>query len=147
MNLAFLKDGIQVVFYLTAIIAAFYSARTYYRNSAQERAQWLFDLYQRFYESERHKRVRLLIESGKTEFAEKEEDAELLQELDDYLNFFEFISFLLAQKRLQRNEVMAMFDYPFRKMVGDNSIMRYLAHPEYGYEGLNELLKNLSYPA
>ena len=122
------------------------SARTYWRNSAQERAKWLFELYQRFYDSDSHTEIRRMIEAGGTRFAEEEKDERLLQRLDDYLNFFEFISFLLKSGRLKKKEAMAMFDYPLRKIARDNSICRYLSRPEYGYEGLNKLLKDLGYP-
>jgi hypothetical protein len=141
------RDIVQIAFYLTAIAAAAYSARTYYRNSAQERAQWLFEMYQRFYDAPGYRDIRMRIERGQTQFAQEEKDEELLQRLDDYLNFFEFISFLVKEKRLHRQEAMAMFDYPLRQLARDNSISRYLTRPEYGYEGLNELLKNLRYPA
>jgi len=137
---------IQAIFYASGTFAALASARAYWRNSAQERAKWLFELYQRFYDSDSHGDIRRRIETGNTRFAHEEQDEQLLQKLDDYLNFFEFISFLLRSRRLKKKEAMAMFDYPLRKMANDKPIRRYLSRPEYGYEGLNELLKDLGYP-
>jgi hypothetical protein len=42
---------------------------------------------------------------------------------------------------------MAMFDYPLRRIADDNSAMRYLTKPEYGYQGLTVFLQKLRYPA
>jgi len=92
--------------------------------------------------------MQRLLESGETRFAETEEEEEedLLLKLDDYLNFFEFITFLVIQARLKQHEALAMFDYPLRLIASDNAVMRYPTRPEYGYEGLPEFVKKLSYP-
>lgn len=136
---------VQAVSYLAAGLSALIAVFTYRRNSRQERAVWLFELYQRFYDSPSHAHMRRLVESGKTKFAETEDDEELLQKLDDYLNFFEFITFLVHQGRLKRKEALAMFDYPLRLIAKDKALMRYLSRPEYGYEGLTEFVKELGY--
>lgn len=135
----------QAFSYVAAAIAAVFAASTYFRNSNQERATWLFELYSRLYDSSSHNEIRNRIESGDTKFAESEADELLLMKLDNYLNFFEFICFLVNHNRLKRSEVLAMFDYPLRRILADNSIMRYVSRPEYGYQDLTAFLKGLSY--
>jgi len=66
----------QAASYLAAAISAFRATITYARNSRQERARWLFELYEKFYESASHVRMQRLLESGETRFAETEEPAE-----------------------------------------------------------------------
>ncbi len=137
---------LQAASYIFGAASAVAAALTYRHNSRQRRATWLFELYQRFYDSASHTQMRERIEAGNTKFAEEEADEALLRQLDDYLNFFEFVTFLVREKQLQRSEALAMFDYPLRHIANDNSLMRYLTKPEYGYEGLTQFLKNLSYP-
>jgi len=81
--LSIVKEWAQPAFYLVAVLATIGSAWTYYRNSRRERARWLFDLFQHFYEGDEHKQIRKLIEAGATQFAVKENDDELLHRLDN----------------------------------------------------------------
>ncbi len=69
----------------------------------------------------------------------------MLQELDDYLNFFEFIAYLVKRNELKREEVLAMFDYPLRRVAEDKAVSKYIFRPEYGFEELRDLLKKLGY--
>ena len=137
---------LQAVSYCAAALSALFASIAYFRNSSQERARWIFELYQKFYNSDSHIGMRVRIESGNTRFAEDETDEALLRQLDDYLNFFEFVIFLVKHSRLKKAEALDMFQYPLSTIVNDNSLMRYVTRPEYGYEGLTEFLKDLSYP-
>jgi len=137
---------LQAVAYCAAALSALTASIAYFRNSSQERARWIFELYQKFYSSDSHIQMRERIELGNTRFADDEKDAALLRQLDDYLNFFEFVVFLVKHSRLKKAEALDMFQYPLSKIVNDNSLMRYVTRPEYGYEGLTEFLKDLSYP-
>jgi hypothetical protein len=140
------KEWMQPIFYLVAVLATIGSALTYYRNSRRERARWLFDLFQHFYEGDEHKQIRKLIESGKTQFAAKEEDEELLHQLDNYLNFFEFVDFLNSENILNKDDVFKLFDYPLRQIAQDAAIRKYALKKDYGYEGIKHLFAILSYP-
>lgn len=136
-----LKEWLAIGTYLAAIVAAMASWFQYHRNSRRERTRWLFDLYQRFYENPGLKNMRVRIDWGDTAFVSEEKDQQLMQELDDYLNFFEFIAYLLKRGELRRDEVLAMFDYPLHRIAADNSVSQHVGRPEYGYEGLRDLLK------
>ncbi len=140
-----IKDWIQTVSYGVGAIVALWSLRQYFRNSARERTRWLFDLYHRFYEDAALKQMRSRIDWGETSFVREETDRQLMQELDDYLNFFEFIAYLLETGELKREEILAMFDYPLRRIATDKWVCTYVQRQDYGYEGLSDLLKKLGY--
>ncbi len=140
-----IKDWVQTLSYVVGAVVALWSVAQYFRNSKRERIRWLFDLYHRFYEDAALKQMRMRIEWGDTSFATEEENRQMMQELDDYLNFFEFIAYLVKRNELEREEVLAMFDYPLRRIAKDNAVSKYIARPEYGYEELRDLLKELGY--
>lgn len=145
MTLSFVRDSVQICAYAIGALAALFSIYQYKRNSRRERARWLFELYERFYERAELKEMRQLIEEGKTDFAAQENDLQKLQRLDDYLNFFEFIAFLRRKKELNTADVRDMFDYPLRKMADDEAVRGYIEKQTYGYEGVREILRELDY--
>lgn len=140
-----LKECLEIAAYAVAILAAIGSFFQYRRNSARERTRWLFELYQRFYEHSDLKKMRVKIDWGETAFVKKGEDKELLKQLDDYLNFFEFLAFLYKTREVKKKEIEAMFDYPLRTMAKDKDVRDYIANPEYGYEGIRELFRLMRY--
>lgn len=109
---------------------------------------WLFELYQRFYGDLDLKRMRVRIDWGDTDFCLKEEreNAELLGQLDDFLNFFEFLAYLRERGELKEIEITTMFDYPLQKIAEDKALTQYIRRQENGYEKLPGLLKQLGYP-
>ncbi len=56
-----------------------------------------------------------------------------------------FIAYLVKRNELKREEVLALFDYSLRRIAKDNAVSEYIARPEYGYEELRDLLKELGY--
>ena len=141
------KDWAELTAYVVGILAVLFSVCQYFRNSKQERMRWLFELYQRFYADPELRKMRVRIDWGKTDFAlnEVEQNAELQGELDDYLNFFEFLAYLKERKVLEDDEIRTMFDYALKKIAEDNGVRQYIGRPDYGYEKLPGLLKELGY--
>ncbi len=137
------NDWLQAIFYVVAIAGVIASACQYRRNSMRARTHWLFELYQRFYQHQELKQMRVRIDWGDTGFAKEEKDRDLLRELDDFLNFFEFIAYLQKRGELKEKEVRAMFDYPLRRIAEEQPILEYVRR--YGYEELDALLKDLRY--
>ena len=56
------KDSIEALFYLASLTAAFFAWWTYRRNAKTRRAEWLFSLYQKFFEEPHHKDVRFVLD-------------------------------------------------------------------------------------
>jgi len=78
------------------------------------------------------------VEDGKeTEEGEKK----LMDLLDDYLNFFEFIGVLRKKNQLSLEEIKTVFEHYIKRISGYNFIVNYINN--YGYENLNALLSEL----
>ncbi len=143
VTLATLRDCLQAVVYATAILAAIGSLWQYRRNSRRERTRWLFDLYQRFWEQKTLRGMRIRVDVGDTGFVKEDKDLDLLGELDDYLNFFEFIAFLWKRRELKLEEVRALFEYPLQTIARDEAVLGYVRR--YSYDELAGLLTELRY--
>jgi len=137
------KDWLQASTYVAAILAAILSVWQYHRNSARERTKWLFELYQRFYGQPELREMRVLLDQGKTEFVRGGDNQKLSADLDDFLNFFEFIAFLQQNKEIKLREIQVMFAYPLQTIGKNPEVMAYVR--EYDYGELDRLLKELRY--
>lgn len=133
----------EFVFYVVGIGAAVLSVWQYRQNSKQERIRWMFEMHRRFYADAGLCAMRMKIDEGDTRFVQ-EEDANLLGQLDNYLNFFEFLAYLWSQKQLSKAEILAMFELPLTDLSANSSVLEYIW--KWGYEWLGELLKELGYP-
>jgi hypothetical protein len=140
---ATLDQWLQGATYVIAILAALGSLWQYRRNSKRERTRWLFELYQRFYDQNNLKAMRVRIDGGDTKFITEGRDNFLLADLDDFLNFFELIAYLQKRDDLLRKEVLVMFEYPLRMIAQDQAVFGYVS--QYGYDELRGLLKELEY--
>ena len=134
----------ETVFYAVSVGAILFGYLQYRRNSTRERAQWVFDLYQRFYERPEMTSVRARIDWEDTAFLDTGQ-REPLERLDDYLNFFEMIAYLRKRGQLTMEEVGALFDYPLRRLAEVTNVANYVADPSNGYELLRALLAELGH--
>jgi hypothetical protein len=140
------REWIQPALYFVAILGTLGSVWTYVRNSKRERARWIFDLFQHFYEGDEHQKIRTKIESGQTHFAGKEDDEDLLHRLDNYLNFFEFLDFLYERRILAKDDILRLFEYPLGQIQQDRDLRKYTLKEKHGYEGIKHLFDVLGYP-
>jgi len=143
------RELFEALFYVAAIGAALASVVQYRQNSSSERTRRLFELYQKFYTDGRMQQVRLKLDWDETgfisEFLNHPQDdrhKEKLAELDDYLNFFHFLSYLVELGQVSKADVRAMFAY-FLDDLGREPIPSYLS--KYGYRKLYNLLEELGY--
>jgi hypothetical protein len=111
---------------------------TYWRNSGLKRAEWLYQLYEKFYEESYYKKIRQIIDYEREEEIGKlkngiENDCEdeLIESLVNYLNFFEFIASLWKLGQLPIKEIAMIFEYYILR-IGD-------------YEFLNKFLVDESF--
>jgi hypothetical protein len=126
-------------------VGGWIALRTFERDSKLRRTEWIYRLYEQFYESDRFKPMRRLIDyAPAAEIAELEEDLKkgtfsvAHEALIDYLNFFEFIAVQIRRNNLSRSEVMDMFDYYIRRLKDHDFVVRYLK--PRGFENLDALL-------
>lgn len=121
---------------------------TYWRNSGLKRAEWLYQLYEKFYEQAYYKEMRHLIDYAPEEKIAKlrhgiENDCEddLVEALVDYLNFFEFIASLWKLNQLPIKEIAMVFEYYILR-IGDYDFIVKFLHDE-SFDHLPELIRAL----
>lgn len=112
------KTILEPVVAIAAVVGGLLTIYTYWRNSSLKRAEWLYQLYEKFYEASYYKKVRQIIDYEREEeisrlknALENDCDDELVESLVDYLNFFEFIASLWQLKQLTINEIAIFFEY------------------------------------
>jgi len=125
------------------MVAAIVSTWNYRRNSQRARAQWLFELYKRFWDDADLRAMATALDWGETGFVSDLEkpDRELSPRLDAYLNFFEFVGYLHHAGQLKTEEIKDMFNYPLETLARDGRVLAYVK--KYGYERTDELLKKM----
>lgn len=135
------KDIAEAIYYVAATIAVLAAAWTYRRNSRLEQAQWASTFYEKFYESDRFKRVRNLLDCP-TNLSEVDKLVEQEDfEFTDYLNFFEHVAILTESKRLNRKDVEDSFGYYLNCLENLEKVREYINNEEKGYEQLRDFLR------
>jgi hypothetical protein len=129
----------QIAYYIVAIVAAIAALIVYKRNHRLEQSRWLSNFYEKFYETDKYKRVRELLDSENTE-----EINELVDEEDpaftDYLNFFEHVAIFAASNQLRTDDVEASFCYYLDCLKRHQKVYDYINSNDKGYEKLNAYL-------
>jgi hypothetical protein len=140
------KDAAQPLYYSVAIAAALVALWTYRENSRRERAKWMIQLYEKFYEEERYKPIREMLDC-ELDSSQLPRVKELVDEEDasftDYLNFFEFVAFLAETKQIEKSDVLQLFQYYLKRMKQQHTVMAYIDNDQKGFEQLRGLLKNV----
>jgi hypothetical protein len=90
------------------------------------------------YETPELDKIRKSIEKSKK--GGEEESIELREELDDYLNFFEFIASLEKMKQLTLDQVKMVFEYYISRITKHEFLLDYIS--DQGFENLNTLLSH-----
>jgi hypothetical protein len=111
----------------------------YYRNHRLEQSRWLSGLYDKFYEGEKYKQVRDLLDSESNE-----EIGKLVDDEDsgftDYLNFFEHVAIFVKAGQLNKKDVEASFGYYLNCLSGNLKVQNYINNEAKGYEKLRAYL-------
>ncbi|MGH9344611.1 MAG: hypothetical protein ACRD19_12735 [Terriglobia bacterium] len=99
------------------------------------------ELYEKFYERDGLKKVRDVLDGGDQAKVVDMVTSES-SDFTDYLNFFEFLAYLLKSKQINREEVNGLFDYYLKnlKQEKNKDVAEYIAKPQNGFEQLQELL-------
>lgn len=118
-----------------------------YRSSVRlKRAEWLQKLYQQYYEQELYRDIRNLLDYGADrelkpiyEHLKNGSCDARVDQLWDYLNFFEFVEGLVHLKQISSDDREYLFGYPLRK-IGENERIRKILQSE-GFERLHKLFE------
>jgi len=125
-------------------IAAIFS----YRLSLKIRkAEWLSELYHKFYENKDFREIRRILDYNAyepdkfnklKETLKTYEDIELVENFVNYLNFFEFICVLREMKQLTTKEINYLFQYYIENLKKHKFVKKFLE--EQGFECTLSLL-------
>jgi hypothetical protein len=130
----------QTAYYIVGSIAAVWALVVYKRNRRLDQSRWLSTFYDKFYETEKYKRVRDLLDSQKADeirdMVEKEES-----DFTDYLNFFEHVAIFTDSKQLRSDDVEASFCYYLDCLKSHERVRDYINNADKGYEKLNAYLE------
>ncbi len=138
-----IKDWIDVISKIIAAIGIIIAALNYRKQTKTKRAEWLKELFEKFYEQKEYKEVRKWFESRdiekKINLDETVSDDE--EKFTDYLNFFEFIATLESEGQLTSKDVTNLFDYYLKKFKSSPASMAWIENEDYGFEKLRTLIK------
>ena len=147
-NLELVKAYLDYLVKIGTIIGGIFAINTYINNIKLRKAQWLYSLYEKFYESETYKNIRYIIDYERDDDINALKNAiyfsnndTLVEELVDYLNFFEFIASLWVMKQLTVHEIAMLFEYYILRIYDHEFIVEFLK--EEGFKQLPKLVYRL----
>lgn len=129
----------EIIGLIGTLVAGFWAVLIYRQNLKLERAKWVKELYEKFYEHVELKKIRDLLDSNdhsQVRSVVANEDSAFT----DYLNFFEFLGYLFESKQIETKEILGLFDYYLRNLKQNKPVADYIADPKKGFERLQALL-------
>jgi gamma-glutamylcyclotransferase (GGCT)/AIG2-like uncharacterized protein YtfP len=136
------KDAVQALATVLASLSFLYGIMKYRGTVQLKRAEWLHKLFLSFYEQTRYRQIRELLDGRQRNPGETALQAVTRlhkeSELDDYLNFFEFLAGLQTLGQMRKKDVLILFEYWIQRLRCDPDIAEYIRR--FGYENLSKLL-------
>jgi hypothetical protein len=138
----------QIAAYTAATLGIIFTAISYNKNNKIKRGEWLKSLFEKFFEEGTFSEVRQVIEYEKIstfleldvkKMATNQRNEELLV---NYLNFFEFVSVLVKNNHVTRDEVIDLFEYYLAAIQKNQFIMQYIS--QFGFKNLYKLLNEFN---
>ncbi len=140
------ESGIALLEAGGLVAAAFIAALTYRDTVRQKRSEWVFRLFEKFYDEDRYRPMRRLLDfEPDAELSALKRDVEAgaasdrVEGLVDYLNFFELMALQVRNGQISEAEVVDVFDYYLRGLKAHGFIAAFIARE--GYTNLSHLLK------
>lgn len=134
-----------------AIVGGAIAIATFRRSAKLKRAEWLYNLYTRFYETQNYKEVRRILDyEPEPELTQLRKSVEpgandkLAEDLVDYLNFFEFVASLWKLGQLCQREILMLFEYYLKRIQDHQFVVGFVRGQ--GFESLAELLEQIPRP-
>lgn len=159
LNLENIKMLIESAFFLISIVAVITSFLTYRQSIKLKESEWLHSFSDKFYSNENYKRIRRILDYSEIKTKEfdkfkhiinkllndekqfEDDEIKLIEDLADFLNFFELIGSLVALKQLKISEVRLMFEYYLSLIKRHKFLCDYLKND--GFEKTLFLIENL----
>jgi hypothetical protein len=125
-------DVLQGVLLVVSIVGGIVAVVTYRRDANRRRAEWLMSFYEKFYEEERYKRVRYILDYKPGEYADLKQALESgnaderVEAIVDYLNFFEFVASLWCLGQISLRDVRMLFQYYLENLESHDWLRRFV---------------------
>lgn len=157
-RIEWLSHFTNVVTLPVAVLGFALAYYVFWKEHKRHSAGMLLDAYRNFYDSSNHRRIRATLEIGAADSGDRtalqkavkksingealaSDEGELLHQLDDYLNFFQFIGWLLDHKDLRTSDVKGMFAYYVNDLCDERNAWLLTYIHEYSFTGLERLLR------
>jgi len=139
------EDTLKTILNLSALIGVVLAVVTFWRNVRLRRAEWLFSLHAKFYESQTYKRIRHILDyQPQPQFNELRKavleggNDEIAEAFVDYLNFFEFVASLWKLHQLSTREIRMIFEYYILLLKERDFALDFIKNN--GFENLSKLI-------
>ncbi len=136
---------IDVILRITTLLGGAWAVWVFWRTTTIRRAEWLSSVHSKFFESENYKKIRRVLDyETEPEFSCLRRAATegtydvLVEELVDYLNFFEFVASLERLGQLKRKEISILFQYYLTLLCKHDFVRQFIR--SQGFEDLRRLL-------
>lgn len=142
---------------VVAAVAIAIPAILAYRESLRlRRAEWLHRLFQEYYSASTYRPIRQLLDEpdGRAKLSQmlsklashesrlSPEESKTLYDLTDFLSFFEFITFLRAERALTLEDCKVLFHYYLQLLAQQQDVLDFMKR--YGYALLLDLLDEVT---
>jgi hypothetical protein len=134
---------VQILSSLAGVAAGVWAFLIYRRNSRRERAQWVENLYSRFFEKDEFKKVRDTLNCRADDSKVTALVAAEASKWTDYINFFELVAYLQESKQLEPEDVKALFQYYLQCLKRHRTVMDYVRNDAKGFKYLRKLLMQM----
>jgi hypothetical protein len=136
-----IKNWFEIAYYVVAIFAAAGAFWTYRQNSRREQSKWASTFYEKFYEDDKYKPVRDLLDCPTDPQVVVSLVKEESSEFTDYLNFFEHVAIFTESKQLNPKDVEDSFGYYLDCLENLTEVREYIGDKDKGYEQLRRFME------
>jgi len=140
-----MQNGVDIIIKIAGVIGIFIALLNYRNQVRIKRAELVKSLYEKFFENNSYKEVRVWLDYGHLHARLTVEDGQQLEineeKFTDFLNFFEFIGVLYTSRQLTFKLVSEVFDYYLRKIKVDADCKDWI--DRYSFEKLKALLRKV----
>ncbi len=141
--------------------ASLWAVYSYRQAKTSEAARWVKDLFAEFFFNPNFDEIRDLIEFGYQSRLrpilqaavlgrylqiDNDDERRLIKELDNFLNYLEYVLYLESMGRIEERDRKAIFDYWTGVLADSDHALVRLYCSEFGYERVSELINAPSQP-
>lgn len=140
-----MQSGADIFLKIAGVLGIFIALLNYRSQIRIKRAELVKSLYEKFFENNIYKEVRVWLDYGHLHArltVEESQQREINEEkFTDFLNFFELIGVLQTSNQLTFRLVSEVFDYYLKRIKADADCQAWIR--DYSFEKLKALLKKV----